>query len=47
MGCQSTQSFAITVKHLENVGTWIGEDAAKARGMLKAIKAEKIFVVSP
>ena len=32
MGCQSTQSF---------VGLETGEDAAKARGMVKAIRDEK------
>ena len=35
------KNFAITVKHLEHVATGTGEDAAKARGMVKAIKTEK------
>lgn len=36
------KNFAITVKHLEHVGTGTSEDATKARGMVKAIKTEKI-----
>ena len=35
------KNFAITVKHLEHVGTGTSEDATKARGMVKAIKTEK------
>ena len=35
------KNFAITVKHLEHVATGTGKDAAKARGMVKAIKTEK------
>lgn len=35
------KNFAITVKHLEHVATGTGEDAAKARGLVKAIKTEK------
>lgn len=35
------KNFAITVKHLEHVGSRTGEDAAKAKGMVKAIKTEK------
>ena len=42
------KTFAITVKHVEHVASVTGEDAAKARGMVKAIKTEKfeIFVLS-
>ena len=35
------KNFAITVKHLEHVGTGTSEHATKARGMVKAIKTEK------
>ena len=35
------KNFAITVKHLEHVGTGTSEDATKARGMVKAIMTEK------
>ena len=36
------KNVAITVKHLEHVGSGTGEDAAKARGMVNAIKTEKL-----